>query len=272
MDMFLHFLKKNKLLLTISVCICIGIIFGLLYSLDKYQKLEMNNTQTEITEENSSSNSSIYDKYIDNQTQIDKNDKNNNYNTKRSSNSINSTIYALNDFLFEVSQNIKEEELIAETKSGKQVYALLNYDTVDDLKLRLKDYVIDDNKVLNNVLNSFGFYIVKNRIGTLNEISQNVFWVNKGYGNNIIFSNESSAEVEVPMYQAGTTPISAPTTPTQVKPLTDSYGNKLGGEEDITTNNENTKQEYKYPGQTMIFKLTKDHGSWKVSSIEFKEK
>ena len=271
MDLFLNFLRRNKLLIIIGISLCIGISGGLIYSLNKYANLEVpknnefqNNTSTEI------SNGSIYDKYLDNQTQIDKeNSAGTNFNTKRSATNINQTIYALNDFLFDCYQNTKVDDLIATTKSGKEIYGILNYKTTTDIKEKLKEYVVNDNALLDKILNNYGFYIVKDRVGTLAEINANVYWINKSYLNNITFSNDSIAEVEVPIYQSGSIPISAPATSTP--DLKDSYGNSLSGNNDNNkSNTTSTPNASEYPGAKMLVELVKEHGNWKIKNIEYK--
>lgn len=269
MDLFLNFLKKNKLLLLIMLAIGIGVSGGLIYSLNKYANLEIpQNKDTVIENVGSETTTSVYDKYVNNQTAIDKhNGKGENYNNKRSATSINNTIYGLNNFLFDCYQNIKVDEKIATTKSGKEVYALLNYSTAAELKEKLSEYVINDNEVLNEILTNYGFYIVKDKIGTLNEINASVLWINTNYENNILFSNDARAEVEVPLYQAGSIPMSAPVTQ-EVQPMTDSYGNPMG--ETSTQNKPNIiPNASTYPGQKVKVTLVKEHGNWKISSMEY---
>lgn len=268
MDMFLHFIKRNKLIIIIAIALFIGISTGLIYSLDKYADLEIPvSQQSNNKDETTSQKGSVYDKYVNNQTAIDKeNGENTDYNTKRSSISINQAIYALDDFMFECNQNIKPEEKIATTKSGKEIFALLNYDTTASFKEKLSEYVIADDKILTTILNNYGFYIVKDKVGTLDSLNSSVYWINRGYTNNILFSNDSIAEVEVPIYQSGTIPISAPVQPSATKPMTDSFGNSMGGEDEQPQQTVITNASA-YPGPKMIVKLKKEHGNWKVSEI-----
>ena len=270
MDMFLHFIKRNKLIIIIAIALFIGISAGLIYSLDKYADLEIPvSQQSNNKDETTSQKGSVYDKYVNNQTAIDKeNGENTDYNTKRSSISINQAIYALDDFMFECNQNIKPEEKIATTKSGKEIFALLNYDTTASFKEKLSEYVVADDKTLTTILNNYGFYIVKDKVGALDSLNSSVYWINRGYTNNILFSNDSIAEVEVPIYQSGTIPISAPVQPSTTKPMTDSFGNSMGGEDEQPQQTVITNASA-YPGPKMIVKLKKEHGNWKVNEITY---
>ena len=272
MDMFLHFLKKNKLIIIIAIALFIGISTGLVYSLTKYANLEIPINQSNLnTETSNTSTGSVYDKYVNNQTELDKeNGQNTDYNTKRSSISINQAIYALDDFMFECNQNIKPEEKIATTKSGKEIFALLNYDTVASLKEKLSNYVVNDDKILTTILNNYGFYIVKDKVGTLDSLNSSVYWINRSYTNNILFSNDSIAEVEVPIYQSGTIPISAPVQPSATKPMTDSFGNPMGDSKEQNTETVITNASA-YPGPKMIVKLKKEHGNWKINEITYSQ-
>ena len=165
-----------------------------------------------------------------------------------------------------VKINVKIDDKIATTKSGKEIYALLNFETASELKEALKSYVIDDNEVLTAVLNNYGFYIVQDKVGTLDQINSSVYWINTNYENNILFSNDIRAEVEVPLYQAGSVPISAPVN--QVAPMTDSYGRPLDNQ-NSTPNRVVIPNASTYPGKKVKVTLIKEHGNWKINSMNY---
>lgn len=268
MDQLRNFFKRNKTLVIVALAVAIGISVGLIYSLNKYANMEAPVSQRGVSSVSVKDTGSVYDKYVENQNRIDKkNGKDVDYNAKRSANNLNETIYAFNDFLLNCHNNIKiDDQLVPD----KEIYGILNYDTPEDIKQELANYFVDSDKMLTSIMSNYAIVSVGDRVGVSLEQKPKVYWINKNYQNDVVFSNNNSAEIKVPLYADGS-PQVAPSVATQPEPLKDSYGNILGGAN--ANSNDNVNQEIfsleDYPGRTMTVKLKKEHGSWKITSLKY---